>query len=48
VAALTGTSRVTVTRTIMKLKSEGLIRNEGRHFWMRSQNLEDQERRGVA
>ncbi len=34
VAALTGTSRVTVTRTIMKLKSEGVILNEGRHFWM--------------
>ena len=35
VAALTGTSRVTVTRTITKLKSEGVILNEGRHFWMR-------------
>lgn len=35
VAALTGTSRVTVTRTITKLKSEGIILNEGRHFWVR-------------
>jgi CRP/FNR family cyclic AMP-dependent transcriptional regulator len=35
VAALTGTSRVTVTRTVTKLKSEGVIRNVGRHFWMR-------------
>lgn len=34
VANLTGTSRVTVTRTITRLKSEGLILNEGRHFWV--------------
>lgn len=40
VAALTGTSRVTVTRTIMKLKSEGVILNEGRRFWMRCKNLD--------
>lgn len=36
VAALTGTSRVTVTRTIMKLKLEGVILNEGGHFWVRN------------
>lgn len=34
VASLTGTSRVTVTRTITRLKSEGVIQNEGRHFWV--------------
>lgn len=34
VASLTGTSRVTVTRTITRLKSEGVILNEGRHFWV--------------
>lgn len=48
VAALTGTSRVTVTRTIMKLKSEGVIRNEGRHFWMCRQPRVAQELRRVA
>lgn len=48
VAALTGTSRVTVTRTIMKLKSEGVIRNEGRHFWMCHQPRATQELRRVA
>lgn len=37
VAAFTGTSRVTVTRTITKLKAEGVILNEGRHFWVRNQ-----------
>jgi CRP/FNR family cyclic AMP-dependent transcriptional regulator len=49
VAALTGTSRVTVTRTIMKLKSEGVILNEGRHFWVRIPNAcAREERRAVA
>jgi CRP-like cAMP-binding protein len=48
VAALTGTSRVTVTRTIMKLKSEGVILNEGRHFWVRDQSRCVRELRRVA
>lgn len=34
VAALTGTSRVTVTRTLTRLKSEGVILNDGGHFWV--------------
>lgn len=34
VAGLTGTSRVTVTRTITRLKTEGVIVNQGRHFWV--------------
>lgn len=38
VAALTGTSRVTVTRTITKLKSEGVILNEGRYFWVKDKS----------
>jgi CRP/FNR family transcriptional regulator, cyclic AMP receptor protein len=38
VASLTGTSRVTVTRTITRLKSEGVILNEGRHFWVLDQH----------
>ncbi|SMG49882.1 Crp/Fnr family transcriptional regulator [Paraburkholderia susongensis] len=37
VASLTGTSRVTVTRTITRLKSEGVIQNEGQHFWVLDQ-----------
>jgi CRP/FNR family transcriptional regulator, cyclic AMP receptor protein len=37
VASLTGTSRVTVTRTITRLKSEGVILNEGQHFWVLDQ-----------
>ncbi len=48
VAALTGTSRVTVTRTIMKLKSEGVIRNQGRHFWMCRSSRSDPALRRVA
>lgn len=36
VAALTGTSRVTVTRTLTKLRSEGLILNKDGHFWVRN------------
>jgi CRP/FNR family transcriptional regulator, cyclic AMP receptor protein len=48
VAAMTGTSRVTVTRTITKLKSEGVILNEGRHFWMRNQRAAWDSHRIVA
>jgi CRP/FNR family cyclic AMP-dependent transcriptional regulator len=48
VAALTGTSRVTVTRTIMKLKAEGVIRNEGRHFWVLDPLLALREQRRAA
>ncbi|WP_281718810.1 Crp/Fnr family transcriptional regulator [Pandoraea apista] len=38
VASLTGTSRVTVTRTITRLRSEGVIVNQGRHFWVIDQS----------
>jgi len=38
IAALTGTSRVTVTRTITKLKSEGVVMTKGRYFWVKSKN----------
>lgn len=38
VAGLTGTSRVTVTRTITRLKTEGVIVNQGRHFWVIDQS----------
>jgi len=38
IAALTGTSRVTVTRTITKLKSDGLVTSKGRYFWVKSKN----------
>ncbi|MCJ0766167.1 Crp/Fnr family transcriptional regulator [Variovorax terrae] len=48
VAALTGTSRVTVTRTITRLKSEGVLLNEGRHFWMCHQGRRAREHRHAA
>lgn len=48
IASLTGTSRVTVTRTLAKLKSEGSIRNEGRLFWVRTQEQQGQQIRHVA
>ncbi|WP_396899407.1 helix-turn-helix domain-containing protein [Burkholderia anthina] len=37
VSSLTGTSHVTVTRTITRLKSEGVIQNEDQHFWVLDQ-----------
>lgn len=34
IAAMTGTSRVTVTRALTRLRQEGVITNRGRRFWV--------------
>ncbi len=34
IAALTGTTRVTVTRSLARLKADGVIDNRGKRFWI--------------